>query len=50
MTPESTTRKPVARCSPVVTSGHRPFTKLDHHGRATTEEFEREGLGIAAKE
>lgn len=33
-----------------VSSAYRPFTRLDEHGRATTEEFDREHMGIAAKE
>jgi len=50
MTRERSTRKPVSRSAPLVTPGHRSFTRLDDHGQATTEEFEREGMGIAAKE
>jgi hypothetical protein len=34
----------------VATSRHRPFTRLDHNSCATTEEFDRECMGIAAKE
>jgi len=30
--------------------GHPPFRRLDDHCRATTEEFDRERMGIAAKE
>ncbi len=29
---------------------YRPFTRLEQKGHATTDEFEREGMGIAAKE
>ena len=34
----------------VPTLAYRTFTRLDQHGRATTEEFECERMGIAAKE
>jgi hypothetical protein len=41
--------KPPAE-TPAATFRYRPFTRLDHHGRATIEEFDRERMGIAAKE
>jgi hypothetical protein len=44
------TPKPSAVPAPVAPSGRQPFTRLEHHSRATTEEFEREHMGIAAKE
>lgn len=36
--------------TPAACSAHRAFTRLDTHGPATTEEFDRERMGIAAKE
>ena len=45
-------KKPKIKASPtaVAGSGYRAFTRLDEHGRGTTEGFDREHMGIAAKE
>jgi hypothetical protein len=43
-------RETFARPAPVSASGYRPFTRLEQGGPATTDEFDREGMGIAAKE
>ena len=45
-------KPPKIKAAPTAVAGsvHQPFTRLDEHGRATTEEFDRERMGIAAKE
>jgi hypothetical protein len=43
----STAAKPVY--VPTATR-YRPFTRFDHNRPATTDEFDREQLGVAAKE
>jgi hypothetical protein len=46
MKPKSKVPKKAAAATPK----YRPFTRVENHGRATTEEFDREDMGIAAKE
>jgi hypothetical protein len=44
-------KKPRTKMAPTpATRSYRPFTRLDEHGSATTEDFDVEGMGIAAKE
>lgn len=45
-------KPPKAKAAPTAMAGsaYRAFTRSDEHGRATTEEFDRERMGIAAKE
>jgi hypothetical protein len=50
MTLKSSTPKSEAGRAPSVPAGLPPFARLDHKDRAMIEEFEREHMGIAAKE
>ena len=50
MLPKHKPPKIKAAPTAVASTVYRPFTRLDEHGRATTEEFDRERMGIAAKE
>ena len=50
MLPKHKPPKIKAAPTAIASSAVRAFTRLDEHGRATTEEFDRERMGIAAKE
>lgn len=50
MLPKHKPPKIKAAPTAIASSANRAFTRLDEHGRATTEEFDRERMGIAAKE
>lgn len=50
MTSKSSTPKSEAGRARSAPAGDPPFTRRDHNQRAGIEEFEREHMGIAAKE
>lgn len=50
MTLSNGSRKTNSTSTAVETFRHRPFTRLDERGRATNEQFDREGMGVASKE
>ena len=50
MVPQRKTPKTKSAPAEVAASSHPPFTRLADHCRATAEDFERERMGIAAKE
>lgn len=50
MPPNYVSPKSKAAPAAVPTFAYRTFTRIDLRGRATTEEFDRERMGIAAKE
>jgi hypothetical protein len=50
MLPKHKPPKIKAAPTAMASSAHRAFTRHDEHGRATTEEFDGERMGIAAKE
>ena len=50
MKPKSRMPRKLKGSAAAATSVQPPFTRLDHDGRATTDEFHREGMGVAAKE
>jgi hypothetical protein len=50
MKPKSGMPNKFAGPDPGATSVHPTFTRLGLHSRATTDQFDREGMGVAAKE
>jgi hypothetical protein len=50
MTPKNSTRNSAARRTRVAPTVYPPFSRVDPNYRATVEEFEREHMGLAAKE
>jgi len=50
MTPKKITPRKLAQPKMGATVRYPPFTRFDQRNRATTDEFDREHMGVAAKE